>query len=88
MSGGSHKNSSSGIDQKYLPDSCWGVAHVSRSSSLFSLRSQSNSQLQWRGFPPNDNAKDVGVRAPEVARTCGEETAQVIVRTPVLLFVF
>lgn len=69
MSGGSQRNSSSGMDQKYRPERCWGEAHVSRSSSLFSRRSHSNSQLQWRGFPPNDNAKEEGVRIPDVART-------------------
>lgn len=69
ISGGSQRNSSSGMDQKYRPERCWGDAHVSRSSSLFSLRSHSNSQLQWRGFPPNDNAKEDGVRTPDVAST-------------------
>lgn len=68
MSGGSQRNSSSGMDQKYRPDRCWGVAHVSRSSSLLSLRSQSNSQLQWRGLPPNDSAKEERC-IPDVART-------------------
>lgn len=70
--GGSHKNSSSGMDQKYRPERCWGEAQVSRSSSLFSLRSHSNSQLQWRGFPPKDSAKEEEVMIPDVARTWGE----------------
>lgn len=69
MSGGSQRNSSSEMDQKYRPARCSGVAQVSRSSSLFSLLSQSNSQLQWRGFPPNDSANDEGVISPDVART-------------------
>lgn len=69
MSGGSQRNSSSGMDQKYLPERCCGEAHVSRSSSLFSRRSHSSSQLQWRGFPPNDSAKEEEVRTPDVART-------------------
>lgn len=38
--------------QKYLPARSFGEAQVSRSSSLVSLRSQTSSQLQCRGFPP------------------------------------
>lgn len=69
MSGGSQRNSSSGMDQKYRPERCWGEAQVSRSSSLFSRRSHNSSQLQWRGFPPKDNAKVEDVRTPDVAKT-------------------
>lgn len=74
MRGGSQRNSSSGMDQKYRPERCWGEAHVSRSSSLFNLLSHSNSQLQWRGFPPKESAKEEPVRTPDVAKTWKYET--------------
>lgn len=45
--------------QKYFPAKGFGDAHVSRSSSLVSLRSQTSSQLQCSGFPPKLNTSAV-----------------------------
>lgn len=45
--------------QKYLPARSFGEAQVSRSSSRVSLRSQTSSQLQCRGFPPKLNTRAV-----------------------------
>lgn len=89
MSGGSQRNSSSGTDQKYRPERCWGEAHVSRSSSLLSRRSHSSSQLQWSGFPPNDNAKEEELMIPVVARTWeSKETKTKISRFDLMVNLF
>lgn len=45
--------------QKYFPARSFGEAQVSKSSSLVSLRSQTSSQLQCRGFPPKLNTSAV-----------------------------
>lgn len=63
------KITSSGIVQKYLALSSEGEAHVSRSSSLVSLLNHRSSQLQWSGFPPKLNTREVRGEPLDLAYT-------------------